>query len=963
MNKIHKITITLFSLVCLGLFVNGFYFSDFTNNKIIESIPTIKSIDQQLPIEALPMNGQNDANSGGDAGNSFPLATFITTGDYSGQLIADDLDYYTFSVNQGYIINVSMIPLNLTMNFDLTLYSPFYEELKQDHKAAGLRETIVFSVQDAGNFSILIAPATVSDIGNYTFYVYVSSQNDFGSNQDAGNRISNPLLVTQGSSNATFVLGSDTLDFYRVSMQKGQIIDVFIEPLNTTDIDVYFWGPSGQELFSSHNLIGYDEIIYYAISTTGFYHIQVQLVDSSTTDVIIPYNISIAISTQNDANANTDAGNTPEDAYLIIPLKDSKFRGNLVYYGDQYDFYYFEITERSIIYVILEVPATCDFDLIIYNEEKSEIFSSINGLNGANETILGEYLENGTYFIAVTYEDLGDTIEGQYLLRIGIFADAPSPTVNPWNVGDVIKIIISALFPILLLFFIILIIYTFTDVRIPLISNRLDKHLGKGSKADNVKSLKYAIRVRDDTINRLREDLVDKDTKRAKDLETLHRLEEDQKSKEKVLFKLREENDGMKNRLENLHAVNDDLANIIDSTIRRQLAKSSKTTQKINVSSINSLLWLSEERLINYITNIPLLNERYILDRSKNNIMTREFAREIVRQAYWKRVGAMHLKKIKQVKVTSLSEDTNIDLDDVKEILRELVERKEIPAPIHMDRMSLLLSISEELIAELSDVTQSVPIISLQEISKSYDTTVESAKVIFEKIAEEGYAKGEFINDDIFVILDLLADSIINLGSINIQKFAEENKLKDMDEDIKIIFEKLIQAGEIEGQFIDDNNFLCFNNLTPQLKELIKRNIEDINKGDTRRVVFDTGSVVESIVKERLMLDIHELENVSTLRSYQDIIESRELGRILRAAEETKVTLPSNVELKSLNRFWAQKIKHTRPGELPYNPEIDETKEFLFEANRALNKLLNQKIPTKWKKLIAQKLLKENDND
>ncbi|MHA1629945.1 MAG: hypothetical protein ACTSVS_07110, partial [Candidatus Heimdallarchaeota archaeon] len=68
---------------------------------------------------------------------------------------------------------------------------------------------------------------------------------------------------------------------------------------------------------------------------------------------------------------------------------------------------------------------------------------------------------------------------------------------------------------------------------------------------------------------------------------------------------------------------------------------------------------------------------------------------------------------------------------------------------------------------------------------------------------------------------------------------------------------------------------------------------------------------------------------------------------------------PANVELKSLNRFWAQKIKHTKPGELPYNPTIKEAREFLFEANKALNKLLEQKIPKNWKKKIAAKLSKD----
>ncbi|MCK5045356.1 MAG: hypothetical protein KAS22_02175, partial [Candidatus Heimdallarchaeota archaeon] len=159
---------------------------------------------------------------------------------------------------------------------------------------------------------------------------------------------------------------------------------------------------------------------------------------------------------------------------------------------------------------------------------------------------------------------------------------------------------------------------------------------------------------------------------------------------------------------------------------------------------------------------------------------------------------------------------------------------------------------------------------------------------------------------------------------------------------------------------LTDDMFLCFTNLTDQLKQLMATNIEDLSKGDTRRVVFDTGSVVESVVKERLILGIHETDDIDILPRYQDVIGSKELGRILRAAEDVKITLPSNIELKSLNRYWAQKIKHTKPGELPYIPSHDESREFLFEANRALNRLLSQTIPSKWKKLIATKLLGEN---
>ncbi len=910
-----------------------------------------------------PTNGSNqsDAETGGDAGNTTAFATYISPGEYNGTLASEDKDYYSFSVVKGNIINVTMIPHNPIMNFDLTLYTPEFDP-HQNLRDAGLRETVIRSSRSTDNFTILIAPASVSDVGNYSFVISLINQNDFNSGTDAGNSFGDSLSISSGISNGTFVWGSDVEDFYQISLVKGEIISIYLVPLNTTNVDIEFYDENPTLLDFSDNIIGIDESIYYSISVPGEYRLRVNLIDNIGSDVIIPYNISITLTTQNDANAGTDAGNTPDDAHFIIPLANSKFNGRLVVDGDLNDYYEFSVDQQSIISVFLEVPQTANFDLIIYNSEIIEIYSSNNAEAGADETIIGEVLTNGTYFIKVEFKYEGEA-EGSYAynLIVSLQKDVANPngTLGDWQ-DILLKIISYAIVPILLIVIVIFFIYEYTDARIPLISNRLDKIFRKENKVDDVRSLKYTVRVRDEQISSLREEMIEKDSKRAKDLESLHRLEEDQKTKEKVLSKLREESTDFKTQLDDLQAVNDDLANIIDSTIRRQLSKSSKPKQKAKITAVTALIWLSEERLVKYINSVPLLNERYIHDKSKNFILTKEFARETVRQAYWKRVGAMHLKKIKQVKVPSLAEDTNIEIDTLKEILRELVERKEIRAPIHMDKTSLLLSVSDELISELSDIAQSMPIIHLKEISKSYDTTVDSAKVIFEKIAEEGYTKGEFIDESTFIVYALFADKIIHDGSVKISTIAQENNLVGLEEEVKIIIEKLIQAGNFEGHFLTDDMFLCFTNLTDQLKQLMATNIEDLSKGDTRRVVFDTGSVVESVVKERLILGIHETDDIDILPRYQDVIGSKELGRILRAAEDVKITLPSNIELKSLNRYWAQKIKHTKPGELPYIPSHDESREFLFEANRALNRLLSQTIPSKWKKLIATKLLGEN---
>ncbi len=957
-----KFVAIIITISVLALCVIGMQDGDFNENHTIVNSTSQKTTPFREGL-LTPNWEENDANSGGDAGDSLPLATPIISGDYNGSLVITDADYYTFEVSAGTIINVSMIPLNLSINFDLTLYDDNFDPRPQNLKEAGIREKIIYSIASAGNYSISITPATGDQVGNYSFSLHFISQNDFDSTYDAPSQLSSPLHVTQGTSNGTLVEGSDTFDFYSIYITNGEIITIYLESLNTSNVDVYLYDIESEELSKSTRTSGFNDTISWAISLEGDYKIGIHLIDTLNLFDIVYYNLSILLESQNDANQGIDAGNSAEEAIKIFPLSNSSFNGQLVWNGDQIDFYTFTVFGLTTIYVYLTIfDNIYNFDLTLFDSDKTKIYESKEELPGAPEKIFSLDIENGTYYISITFIgdfDEDDFAKGDYQLQVGL-----QPKIIPTSNGVVnwetlVPIIVSAvLVPIFMIIILIFALYFFTEVRIPWISNRLDKYFSNEEKGETVKALKYALKVRDETINSHREDLIDKDSKRAKDLETIHRLEEDQKSKVKVLTKLREEKSDLGNRLEKLHAVNDDLANIIDSTIRRQLSKSSKTAQKAKVSDIISLLWLSEERLINYIESIPLLNDRYIMDKSKNFILTKDYAREMVRQAYWKRVGAMHLKKIKQVKVANLAEDTNINIITLKLILKDLVARKEIPAPIHMDKASLLLSISDELISEMVEVAERTPIISLKEISKSYDTTEESARIIFEKISEEGYVKGEFINEDNFVVLDLLANIIISEGSINIEKFAKNYSIGDKEE-IRILIEKLIQTEQLEGIFFFENLFLSMKNLPDQLKEMIITSVEDVSKGDTRRVVFDIGSVVESILKQKLLLEIQEISDIDKLPRFQDIVESKELGKILRAAEASKISLPSNVELKSLNRFWAQKIKHTKPGELPYIPTLEEAKLFLFEANRALNKLFGQKIPTQWKRKIAENLLKD----
>ena len=75
------------------------------------------------------LNGQNDAGSGKDAGNTISSAMSISPGSYEGYMdMNDQEDWYSFSVNSGQGIFVTVDPLSKS-DYDIHLYNPSGEEV------------------------------------------------------------------------------------------------------------------------------------------------------------------------------------------------------------------------------------------------------------------------------------------------------------------------------------------------------------------------------------------------------------------------------------------------------------------------------------------------------------------------------------------------------------------------------------------------------------------------------------------------------------------------------------------------------------------------------------------------------------------------------------------------------------------------------------------------------------------
>ena len=259
MRKLQKISLLIailfVSSLIISVFAVGANSSHVYNNEIIRKT----AIDNQ-PIQYFNLD-DDDAGTGDDAGDSFAFATQITEGEYNGTLTVADDDYYRFSVGIGVIINITMAAHNLTNDFDVTLYAQDSTYIKNNPKSAGFLETILWSAGYSGNYSILINSA-ISDFGNYSFSIELISQNDFGTGNDAGNDITSPISIVEGSSNGTLVRGSDDWDFYDITLENGDIINIFLEWINPINIELSLHDIDGSLLYSSTKLIGFNESIY-----------------------------------------------------------------------------------------------------------------------------------------------------------------------------------------------------------------------------------------------------------------------------------------------------------------------------------------------------------------------------------------------------------------------------------------------------------------------------------------------------------------------------------------------------------------------------------------------------------------------------------------------------------------------------------------------------------------------------
>ena len=178
------------------------------------AVAVLRVTDSPLPA---PANHQNDAGSGGDAGNSFGYATYVNPGSYTGILCnsdpSDTQDWYQFYVDSGLTVIVYVIPPR-GIDFDLELYDQSYQLKSSSHNGPGIPEAVGIDNCQAGWWRARIY--TISGEAQYSFSVSIKEASTprcpYVFTWD-GQRyvIDNNLLPTSLKNN-----GTDVEDYYKL---------------------------------------------------------------------------------------------------------------------------------------------------------------------------------------------------------------------------------------------------------------------------------------------------------------------------------------------------------------------------------------------------------------------------------------------------------------------------------------------------------------------------------------------------------------------------------------------------------------------------------------------------------------------------------------------------------------------------------------------------------------------------
>lgn len=402
------------------------------------------------------LDPQDDAGTGGDAGDSFadPATLTMPAPEGSGHLLLagrlaeeDRADHYAIAVQPGQEIVAHLVPsaevvanvgearappvnpgdsgaaLRSVPAFTVRLLEPGSAEVRDDSARYVGAPTVGLNVDVAGLWQLEVLPAGA--LGNYTLDVVVRDvpllPGDGGApGADAGVDCAGALPMAAPEVGGV-LRDADYDDVWSFAGMNGDKLAVTMKPgddLDGADFDLYLYGPACQLLAESHGVVGAlpkgspEAIARFPLTLTGAYFVKVERVNGiGSYALTATAQHAIPDAPANDALSGIDA---PAGCASAVPLPaDAGVYGGTLDEGDAGDAFRFHVKAGDVVVLTAAGETLSDAYATVYGPgcvplagqsigEVPLMFSLTPAAVGGDYVIeIGSYGAGGNYAVTV----------------------------------------------------------------------------------------------------------------------------------------------------------------------------------------------------------------------------------------------------------------------------------------------------------------------------------------------------------------------------------------------------------------------------------------------------------------------------------------------------------------------------------------------------------------------------------
>jgi hypothetical protein len=310
-----------------------------------------------------------------------------------------DTDFFKFEVSSGSILNIDFTPDASGQPMKVSLRNVERQEIwNEDNVVPGVTKStqIILNTTAGGTFFVVVSDG----YGHYDLGLSAKSQNDAGTGNDAGDKITRAVEVKPGASYLGELGGFDVEDWYQFDIASGHILNLSFTP-----------DPEAQAMNFALRNFERNEIWYSDKVTPGVTRSKRMILNTlsggryylTAYDGQGLYTFEITAESQNDAGSGNDAGDKIARGLEIEPGRSymGEFGGM-----DEEDWYQFQLSNGDILeFAFTPSPESKPMIFSLFNYERQEVWQSGEITPGVTKSgrLPMNSTSGGTYFLKAFY--------------------------------------------------------------------------------------------------------------------------------------------------------------------------------------------------------------------------------------------------------------------------------------------------------------------------------------------------------------------------------------------------------------------------------------------------------------------------------------------------------------------------------------------------------------------------------